>query len=38
MPVTGSTRPHPHDDAPDTGRSFERLAGLTEGPERQTLR
>ncbi|MGW5371433.1 RNA polymerase sigma factor SigF [Streptomyces sp. NPDC004009] len=39
MPVTGSsTRPHPHDDAPDTGRSFQRLAGLPEGPERQSLR
>ncbi|MEU1462268.1 RNA polymerase sigma factor SigF [Streptomyces sp. NPDC005727] len=38
MPVTGSTRPHPHDDAPDTGRSFERLASLPEGAERRTLR
>ncbi|MGW4436850.1 RNA polymerase sigma factor SigF [Streptomyces sp. NPDC004596] len=39
MPVHGSsTRPHPHDDAPDTGRSFQRLAGLPEGPERQSLR
>lgn len=38
MRVTGSTKPHPHDDAPDTGRSFERLAGLPDGPERQALR
>ncbi|MFE3638205.1 RNA polymerase sigma factor SigF [Streptomyces sp. NPDC059168] len=38
MPVTASTRPHPHDDAPDTGESFLRLAGLPEGPERQALR
>src|SRR5690348_18486868 len=38
MPVTGSTRTHPHDDAPDTGETFERLALLSEGPERQMLR
>ncbi|BCM72504.1 hypothetical protein EASAB2608_07838 [Streptomyces sp. EAS-AB2608] len=38
MRVTGSTKPHPHDDAPDTGDSFERLAQLPEGPERQALR
>ncbi|MGW1590399.1 RNA polymerase sigma factor SigF [Streptomyces sp. NPDC002386] len=38
MPVTRSARPHPHDDAPDTGESFERLASLPEGPERRILR
>ncbi|MFG2882004.1 RNA polymerase sigma factor SigF [Streptomyces sp. NPDC048297] len=38
MPVTGSTRTHPHDDAPDTAGSFERLAGLPDGPERRALR
>ncbi|TWV33856.1 RNA polymerase sigma factor SigF [Streptomyces misionensis] len=40
MRVTASTkpRPHPHDDAPDTGESFERLAELSDGPERRALR
>ncbi|MFH9085891.1 RNA polymerase sigma factor SigF [Streptomyces sp. NPDC017673] len=38
MRVTGSTKPHPHDDAPDTSGAFERLAGLPDGPERQALR
>jgi RNA polymerase sigma-B factor len=38
MRVTGSTKPHPHDDAPETGESFERLARLPDGPERQALR
>ncbi|SOD90716.1 RNA polymerase sigma factor SigF [Streptomyces sp. Ag109_G2-15] len=38
MPVTGSTKPHPHDDAPDTAESFERLAQLPDGPERRDLR
>jgi RNA polymerase sigma-B factor len=38
MPVTGSTKTHPHDDAPDTADSFERLAGLPDGPERRALR
>ncbi|MFJ9870781.1 RNA polymerase sigma factor SigF [Streptomyces sp. NPDC101165] len=38
MPVTGSTKPHPHDDAPDTTESFERLAQLPDGPQRQALR
>ncbi|GGY81437.1 RNA polymerase sigma factor [Streptomyces olivaceoviridis] len=38
MRVTGSTKPHPHDDAPDTSAAFERLAGLSDGPERQALR
>ncbi|MER6687563.1 RNA polymerase sigma factor SigF [Streptomyces olivaceoviridis] len=38
MRVTGSTKPHPHDDAPDTSAAFERLAGLPDGPERQALR
>ncbi|ARQ69463.1 SigB/SigF/SigG family RNA polymerase sigma factor [Streptomyces marincola] len=31
-------RRHPHDDAPDTSRQFERLAALPEGPERARLR
>ena len=34
MRVTGSTTSHPHDDAPDTAESFERLATLPESPER----
>ncbi|QTD96279.1 RNA polymerase sigma factor SigF [Streptomyces cyanogenus] len=38
MRVTGSTKPHPHDDAPDTGDAFQCLAGLPDGPERQALR
>ncbi|WP_225834267.1 RNA polymerase sigma factor SigF [Streptomyces sp. NK08204] len=38
MRVTASTKPHPHDDAPDTGESFERLATLADGPERRALR
>ncbi|MEU3416693.1 RNA polymerase sigma factor SigF [Streptomyces sp. NPDC006658] len=38
MRVTGSTKSHPHDDAPDTGAAFERLAELADGPERQALR
>ncbi|MES9525842.1 RNA polymerase sigma factor SigF [Streptomyces capoamus] len=38
MRVTGSTKPHPHDDAPDTADAFRRLAGLSDGPERQALR
>ncbi|MFF8958347.1 RNA polymerase sigma factor SigF [Streptomyces sp. NPDC014894] len=29
---------HPHDDAPDTGAAFVRLAGLPDGPERDALR
>ncbi|GAA4823388.1 SigB/SigF/SigG family RNA polymerase sigma factor [Streptomyces ziwulingensis] len=32
------TKPHPHDDAPDTRAAFERLAKLPEGPQRQALR
>ncbi|GAA2572218.1 MULTISPECIES: RNA polymerase sigma factor SigF [Streptomyces] len=36
---TGSpTKPHPHDDAPDTAGDFARLARLPEGPERKMLR
>ncbi|MGW3630041.1 SigB/SigF/SigG family RNA polymerase sigma factor [Streptomyces sp. NPDC005122] len=38
MHTTVSTRHHPHDDAPDTGEAFERLAGLPGGPEREALR
>ncbi|GHH01545.1 RNA polymerase sigma factor SigF [Streptomyces rubradiris] len=38
MRVTGSTKSHPHDDAPDTGAAFERLALLPDCPERRALR
>ncbi|MGW4495788.1 RNA polymerase sigma factor SigF [Streptomyces sp. NPDC004376] len=38
MPVTGSTKTHSHDDAPDTAAAFERLAGLPDGPRRRALR
>ncbi|MEU4932703.1 RNA polymerase sigma factor SigF [Streptomyces yokosukanensis] len=38
MRVTGSTKPHPHDDAPDTAESFSRLTRLPDGPERRALR
>ncbi|MFI1360195.1 SigB/SigF/SigG family RNA polymerase sigma factor [Streptomyces sp. NPDC020898] len=38
MRVTGRTKPHPHDDAPDTAAAFERLGQLPEGPERHALR
>ncbi|MEV7890135.1 SigB/SigF/SigG family RNA polymerase sigma factor [Streptomyces sp. NPDC002817] len=38
MRVTTRTKHHPHDDAPDTAASFERLATLPEGPERKALR
>ncbi|MFG2606249.1 RNA polymerase sigma factor SigF [Streptomyces sp. NPDC048514] len=38
MSVTGSTKSHPHDDAPDTAESFQRLAKLPDGPERRALR
>ncbi|CAM5273737.1 hypothetical protein SALBM311S_02510 [Streptomyces alboniger] len=38
MPVTGRTKPHPHDDAPDTTADFERLTALPDGPERKALR
>lgn len=38
MRVTTRTKPHPHDDAPDTAASFERLATLPDGPERKALR
>ncbi|MFI2436768.1 SigB/SigF/SigG family RNA polymerase sigma factor [Streptomyces sp. NPDC018693] len=38
MRPTIRTRPHPHDDAPDTAADFARLAGLPEGPERQALK
>ncbi|WP_326598362.1 SigB/SigF/SigG family RNA polymerase sigma factor [Streptomyces sp. NBC_01803] len=30
-------RPHPHHDAPDTGRQFERIVALPDGPERERL-
>jgi RNA polymerase sigma-B factor len=39
MPVTsGRTKPHPHDDAPDTAEAFQRLARLPDGPPRRKLR
>ncbi|MXM65427.1 SigB/SigF/SigG family RNA polymerase sigma factor [Streptomyces sp. HUCO-GS316] len=38
MRVTTRTKAHPHDDAPDTTKDFERLARLPEGPERKALR
>jgi RNA polymerase sigma-B factor len=38
MPVTGKTKPHPHDDAPDTASDFERLARMPAGPARKALR
>ena len=38
MRGTNRTKPHPHDDAPDTAAAFERLAVLHDGPERQALR
>jgi len=38
MPVTGRTKPHPHDDAPDTAADFERLVAMPDGPERKALR
>src|SRR3954451_24603249 len=38
MRGTNRTKPHPHDDAPDTAEAFERLAGLPDGPDRQALR
>ncbi|MFE9768692.1 SigB/SigF/SigG family RNA polymerase sigma factor [Streptomyces sp. NPDC005808] len=36
--VPVSKKQHPHDDAPDTAAAFARLAGLSDGPERQALR
>jgi RNA polymerase sigma-B factor len=38
MRIAGSTRTHPHDDAPDTAAAFRRLARLPEGPEHKALR
>ena len=38
MSVATRTKPHPHDDAPDTADAFARLAGLSEGPQRRQLR
>ncbi|MCT9084601.1 RNA polymerase sigma factor SigF [Streptomyces fulvoviolaceus] len=38
MSVATRTKPHPHDDAPETADAFERLAGLPDGPERKALR
>jgi RNA polymerase sigma-B factor len=38
MRMAGRSRPHPHDDAPDTAAAFERLARLPEGSERKALR
>ncbi|WP_405876119.1 MULTISPECIES: SigB/SigF/SigG family RNA polymerase sigma factor [unclassified Streptomyces] len=36
--TSGRTKPHPHDDAPDTAEAFERLARLPDGPGRRQLR
>jgi len=36
--TSGRTKPHPHDDAPDTAGSFERLRKLPDGPQRRQLR
>ncbi|MGW3150342.1 RNA polymerase sigma factor SigF [Streptomyces sp. NPDC001177] len=38
MGTTTRTKPHPHDDAPDTAEAFERLAELPDGPQRRALR
>ena len=38
MGGTAGTKPHPHDDAPDTAEAFARLVRLPEGPERKALR
>ncbi|MGW7407718.1 SigB/SigF/SigG family RNA polymerase sigma factor [Streptomyces sp. NPDC054833] len=38
MGTTTRTKPHPHDDAPDTAEAFERLVELPDGPERRALR
>ncbi|CAL9359552.1 RNA polymerase sigma factor SigF [Streptomyces sp. enrichment culture] len=38
MRTDSPTKPHPHDDAPDTAGAFARLARLPEGPERKMLR
>ncbi|WP_437066224.1 SigB/SigF/SigG family RNA polymerase sigma factor [Streptomyces sp. enrichment culture] len=37
-PHTAPPRRHPHDDAPDTGADFARLAELPDGPERDAVR
>lgn len=34
----GSSRRHPHDDAPDTSEAFRRIAELPDGPEKEALR
>ncbi|NEA83363.1 SigB/SigF/SigG family RNA polymerase sigma factor [Actinospica acidiphila] len=38
MRTVSPRKPHSHDDAPETTREFERLAGLPDGPERRRLR
>ncbi|MFF7308078.1 SigB/SigF/SigG family RNA polymerase sigma factor [Streptomyces sp. NPDC008137] len=38
MATQTRTKQHPHDDAPDTGEAFRRLAALPAGPERDALR
>jgi len=38
MPTKVSAKHHPHDDAPDTGEAFRKLAGLPPGQQRDTLR
>ncbi|MET9912654.1 RNA polymerase sigma factor SigF [Streptomyces sp. NPDC006476] len=36
--TTSRSKPHPHDDAPDTADAFERLARMPDGSERKALR
>ena len=38
MSAPTRTKQHPHDDAPDTARAFERLVTLPDGPERKALK
>jgi RNA polymerase sigma-B factor len=38
MSAPTRTKQHPHDDAPDTARAFERLVTLADGPERKALK
>ena len=36
--TSGRTKPHPHDDAPDSAEAFQRLARMPDGPQRRRLR
>ncbi|MFE5190926.1 RNA polymerase sigma factor SigF [Streptomyces sp. NPDC056628] len=38
MSAPTRTKQHPHDDAPDTARAFQRLVTLSDGPERKALK